>query len=84
MGREVYRMSDFDAKYGLTPSFGAQWKKKSYEAAFKERHGEYEIASVLWLEAAELTYVSLDINWCRARAAWCRNKLGLKDDKVED
>lgn len=76
-------MSDFDAKYGLTPSFGVQWKKKAYEAAYKERHGEYELASVLWLDAAELTSVSIDVNWCRARAAWCRHQLDPKNDEVE-
>lgn len=76
--------SDFDVKYGLTPSPGAQWKKKSYEAALKERQGDYKNASILWLEAAELTSVSLDIEWCRGRAAWCKHQSKPDDDKIEE
>lgn len=59
--------------HGISRILNNEWKEKSSKAAIMERRGMYEKASLMWLEAAELAYLSFDIRWCRARAARCKH-----------
>ncbi|MEH4266052.1 ANR family transcriptional regulator [Klebsiella aerogenes] len=47
------------------------WLAAAWAAACLEREGCYDRAQAYWQVAAVRAVVSLDRNWCEARALWC-------------
>lgn len=53
------------------------WLQAATAAARFERKGCYDQARAYWQVAAARTPLSLDRQWCEARALWCDRQLSL-------